>query len=405
MRISFWDSGFRSADKLPNSTLTILGNNNIRLYGWFTETDVVGALRYASYGIEVVDTTGVPKNETDLAAKIATLNDTMNFWNANGLHNNPFIGFTFDHEEMRGLARFNTTQLDTMNEMVTRLVDFVTGRGYKIFSTTYLMTVNDLLDGDEDVSTINFIPFDPAWNVSHFDWMVYRTEIAIEYDEPSPVFTYEWARWIRYFMLQTGGPELLAKASMSIGVTSDELPLYRDPGGLDEFMMDVKICHAMGIPEIKIFYFGRNTDDMFLGRWGEAGLIRMLDEIQNYTSISFPFVRRATFFGNLKGAENPTGSVFGFIYQDFWLEESIGVLSTVILFALLLVPIILAAAGVRMSSPAGRERKDWLGKAWLDRTLMMARLASLVLIVLLAIWIPLALANFGIFNWNLSSFL
>jgi len=405
MRVSFWGSGFRSQAELPNSTLSILGSNNIRLYGWFDEYNVAGALRYASRGVEVVDTTGVPKNDTELTEKIASLNNTMNFWDANGLRNNPFLGFTFDHEEMRGLARFNATQYATMKEMVRQLANFVTSRGYQLFSTTYLMTINDLLDGDEDVSTINFVPFDPAWNVSHFDWMVYRTEIAIEYDEPSPVFTYEWARWIKHFMLRTGGPALLARASMSIGVTSDELPLYRDPGGLDEFLMDVKICHAMGIPEIKIFYLGRASDEMFLGKWGEAGLIHMLDEIQNYTSVSFPFVRRATFFGNLKGAENPTGSVFGFMYQDFWLEESIGMLTFVLLFMILLVPPFLASMSTKLPLSRGREPRRLPNVRWLGTALVAIKIATIALAVMLAIWIPLSLANFGIFTWDINEFL
>ncbi|MEX2716644.1 MAG: hypothetical protein Q6370_010120 [Candidatus Sigynarchaeota archaeon] len=405
MRVSFWDSGFRSPSELPNSTLSILGNNNIRLYGWFSETNLVGAARYASFGIEVVDATEMPENETELAQQIAALNATMNFWDAHGLRNKPFIGFTFDHEEMRGLARFNATRYATMKEMVRQLADFITGRGYQLFSTTYLMTINDLLDGDEDVSTINFVPFDPAWNVSHFDWMVYRTELAIEYDEPSPVFTYEWARWIKHFMLRTGGPALFAKASMSIGVTSNELPLYRDPGGLDEFLMDVKICHAMGIPEIKIFYLGKTSEMMFLGKWGNAGLIRMLGELQNYTSVSFPFVRRATFFGNLKGTENPTGSVFGFMYQDFWLEESIGLLTIMLFFVILVLPTFFACIGARVPLPRATNPRRCPDVKWLDSSLVAIKITTIVLVVILAIWIPLSFMNFEFFTWDFNEFL
>ncbi len=80
-------------------------------------------------------------------------------------------------------------------------------------------------------------------------------------------------------------------------------------------------------------------------------------------------------------------------------------LSTVLLFALLLVPVILAAAGVRTLFPASRDCRTLPWKAWLDRTLMVVRLASLAMIVLLAIWMLLALANFEIFTWDPSLFM
>ena len=394
MRVSFWDSGF----DLPGSTLDLLSSHDIRLYGWYNYYDVAGAQYYANHSLEVVPVCHMPKSTAELQDLLAFIGGIMDFWDINNLYRKPFIGFTFDHEEMRGVRYFNETEYRDMVTAVGNFTDYVTSRGYEVFSTTYLMPIGDLLDGDADVSIDNFDPFDPTWNVTHFDWMVYRTEIAIEYDESSAYFTYEWARYIKHFMLNLGGPSLFAKASMSIGVTSDELPLYRDPNGLDEFMLDVKICHAMEIPEIKIFYLGNPDGGTFLGKWGNDGIERLVCELQNYTQVAVPFKRRATFLGNLKGAENPTGSIFGFIFQDFWLEEWMSIVPWIWIIFLLVIPLV--TLRIRFTSePKYNPRKRPHQRNALDRALIFARIALFALICFILGWVAASFINPSIFDW------
>nr|MDO8115779.1 hypothetical protein [Candidatus Sigynarchaeota archaeon] len=311
IQVSFWDAGL----DLPNQTLSILGSYNVCIYGWVNQNDIANARRYADHGVSLVKVIGMPDNEEELDGRIQFVNSTMNFWDANNLTGNPWLGFAFDKEEMDGIARYNSSKFQEAKDAVGALADFISSRGYGLYQTEYLLTINDLLDGDEEVAINNFDPIDFSWNLSHFDWMIYRAEIAIEYNEPSPFFTYEWARWIRYYAITMGGDALFQKTSMSIGVTSDELPLYRGYEGLAEITMDAQICQSVGIPEIIIFSL-----DGFFDEYGIDGFQEFMTALLGFDHVDIAYNRRATFFGNLKGNENPTGSVFGFFFQDKWLD-------------------------------------------------------------------------------------
>ncbi|MFX0103053.1 MAG: hypothetical protein ACFFCS_26035 [Candidatus Hodarchaeota archaeon] len=393
MQISFWGGVNR-----PDSTLQILGDNNINLHAWIgsgTDSEDFDRITHAaSFGIKVVKYLGMPTDMAEAAEKIAEVEYIMDFWDASGLRNNPFIGFVTDEEKMVGVEYYNETWYQEAIEAVHDLTDYINSRGYKYFNTEYLMTIGDLLDGDHDLGINNRVPFDPTWNMSHFDWMVYRNERAIEYDEPYEYFTYEWARYIKHFMLEIGGEEFFSKASMSIGVTSYSMPLYRPPRGLEEFLLDVKICHAMGISEIKIFALSS-----FLEIWGNEGLQRLVDEVNNYTEVSFQYRRRATFLGNLKGVENPTGSVFGFMYQDAWLDEWIGFIPSAWLAIIIGLSVLSAFFKFREKkrklTEDGKDKRDRL-----DYVLVACRIAMFLLmfmsvfLLINGFWYP------EFFEWN-----
>ena len=400
MRVSFWASGFG----LENSTLEILSEHDIRLFGWFNPYDMPGAQRYALFGVEVIPYIPFPNPLKDqdrfsLEAVLAYADARMDFWDANGLKDAPFTGFAFDQEDWNHVYTFNAAAYQQSIEWTRELNEHINSRGYELFLTEYLTSINDLLDGDHDVSINTFNPFDPTWNVSHFDWMIYRTEVAILYNEPSVMFTYEWARHIRRFMLEIGGEEFFAKSSMSIGVTSDELPLYRDPGGLDEFLLDVKVCHAMEISNVIIFYL-----NFFMDKWGDEGLVRMMEMLDTYTSVSFPFRRRATFFGNLKREDNPLGSAFGFMYQDFWLDEWVGITPVAWLIGLAIV-VTLSSLGFlgkkrrQASKVIDAETKPAYKDDALDKVLIGARVALVACIVASIAMAAVVFSDFTVFQW------
>lgn len=392
MRVSFWESGLN----LPNSTLEILGEHDIRLFGWISGYDDANARRYAQHGVQVALYVKLPQpaQGATLANVLQYVTTRMDHWDAQGLRRAPYIGFTFDQEDWKHVHRFNETAYRQAVEWTRELNEYINARGYELFLTEYMTSINDLLDADHDVSINTFNPFDLGWNVSHFDWMIYRTEIAIAYNEPSVTFTYEWARHIRRFMLEMGGASLYAKASMSIGVTSDQLPLYRDPGGLDEFLLDVKVCHAMEISNVIIFYL-----PYFLDKWGEDGLTRMMDELDTYNRVSFTFKRRATFMGNLKREDNPTGSAFGFMYMDAWLDEWVGTVPLACLLALATVPIVTCGIrfGRRKRAPPEPERFHRITA--IDAFLVGARVALLAFVFASIMATVVVFFDVTVFQW------
>lgn len=318
LNVSFWTSEWR----FNNDTLDVLNSYNIRLFAWIDGYNVSEMVRYAEHGVEVVKVLSFRSSISDWGLTYTEADNLMDLWDT--VDPCPFIGFTFDIEKWNFIHEVNETWYEEICNVVGDFIDHVNSRGYQVFITEYMLTIPDLLDGDYDISILDGNPFDINWNAAHFDWMVYRAEQAINYNEPHEYFTYQWANQIKNLMLKIGGHSLLAKSSMSIGVTTDKLPLYQGPNGLNEFIKDVKICHAMEISNIIIFYVGNDPGDdnySFFSLYGIDGLHEMMNQLNTYTYIDIPFKRRTTFLGNLKMEQNPTGSVFGFIYQDFWMEK------------------------------------------------------------------------------------
>lgn len=384
MRVSFWS--YNSRVTLPDSTLQILGNNHARLFGGVGAATKVQGDKCAAYGVELVQLIEMPKNQQHLATVIARADSFMDTWASLGFTKNPYIGFVFDQEDMNGLHEFKEAYNEEASKAVQDLQSYLASRGYQLFMTEYMLTIGDLLDGDADLANNNLDPIDFTWNITQFDWMLYRAESAIAYNEPHAMFTYEWARFMKAATMQLGGEALFKKTSFSIGVANDDMPLYRDPGGLDELLLDAKICQAMGIPAINVFQLGEKNGDEFLGKWGDAGLQRFFDELRTFSTVAFTFERRATFFGNLKGTDNPTGSVFGFFFQDAFLDAWVGFLAIPWIVVLVVSPLVLAWRG-RFKPPAPRlATKRAYSNDWIDRALIIARVALYAMLWLLPAW-------------------
>ena len=391
MQISFWGGSYSLSDE----ELTVLGNYNIRLFGWgYKRYDrLAQAQRIASYGVEVIPIIHFPDDASDLENSINDAATWIDYWNNNSLKANPFLGFTFDKEDWETVVQYNETAFDEAVQAVHDLASYINGRGYELFLTEYMVTINDLLDGDHDVAISTHNPFDPTWNLSHFDWMIYRDEDAIDYNEPNAYFTYEWARSIKHFMLEIGGPTFFEKSSMSLGVTSDTLPLYRGPNGLDEFLKDVKICQATGIREIKIFSYRG-----FIELWGAEGIEKMMQELQSFSKIGIPFKRKATFFGNLKMPENPTGSVFGFMYQDAWLNKWVGITPIIWLVFLLGVSVFVSFLSFK-SKNKKNEKVPRYSRGFVDNLLIFSRIVLVALIIGMSAWVITTMLAPTIYNF------
>ncbi len=391
IQVSFWSTG----REYTNETLAILGSYNARLYGWFNPYNVPFANRYADVNVTLVPVISMPEDQDDLEYWIPYVNNTMNFWDANNLTHRPWLGFTFDKEEMDGIARYNATKYYEAIDAVHALADFIAARGYGLYQTEYMLTINDLLDGDNEVAINNFDPIDFSWNIAHFDWMIYRSEIAIQYNEPSPYFTYEWARWIRHYARAMGGDELFSKTSMSIGVTTDDLPLYAGYDGLAEIIIDAQVCQSVGVPEIIVFILSG-----FLEEYGTAGLVEFMDALYGFDHVDISFNRRATFFGNLKGNENPSGSVFGFFFQDLWLDQWVENLPLIWVPALCTAPFtcILPRSGPRKQAGTPHGRGSVAPRAPIDFVLITSRVVLVVLAITISIYSVVSWTNFTGFD-------
>jgi hypothetical protein len=336
MRVSFWASGFN----LPNHTLSELGTYNIRLFVWSNAYDIAGAQRYASFGVQMARVISFQDDPTKWDKNYEDATENMDFWDANGLQHKPWLGFVFDIEKWKLIPSYNESNYRMILEHMNNFTAYVGSRNYSVFFTNYLMNIGDLYDGDEHVSILNMDPanYTLTTGLGHYDWMIYRAETAISYSEPHEYFTYQYGTQIKNYMLHLGGEELFKKASMSLGVTSSEMPLYVGEKGFQEFMQDVKIAHALEFSNIIIFVLGRpQTEDGFF-EWGNDSISRMMEELNTYESVEFHYKRRASFLGNLKMEQNPTGSYFGFLYQDCWLNENVGFFTPWILGLIIIVP-------------------------------------------------------------------
>ena len=60
-----------------------------------------------------------------------------------------------------------------------------------------------------------------------------------------------------------------------------------------------------------------------MGLWGMYGFDWITEGINNWTTLDLAYSRSATFFGNIKYLDNPTGSVFGNFWLDLFLDNGI----------------------------------------------------------------------------------
>jgi len=333
MKIWFWTSG---PNKLDNSTLDIMSSYNIGVKAWGYYKDE-NWTRFKDRNIPVVLIDEFPTQEDQWSTWFDDLIEKMNYFDTNPQL--PFVGFVDDMEHLAGISKYNSTWYNKFVEFIQNTTNYVKERGYHFHITQWLASNNDLRDNDYDLSIVYENPFDPIkmQNISSIDWMVYRSESVILYDEPFEYFTYHWAKNIRNYMeflekkynLPKG--TWSTKSSMSIGVTKNRNSFYTfnsklNPNAKQQFFNEVLMCHAAKISQITIFITGEldDGDGFFRLIGGNEGLIELLNLINNYDKIVIPYKKRATFFGNLKMLSNITGSIFGLIYSDCFYDYLTG---------------------------------------------------------------------------------
>ncbi|MHA1340665.1 MAG: hypothetical protein ACTSRZ_11045 [Promethearchaeota archaeon] len=344
MKIWFWTFG---PNKLDNTTLDIMSAYNISVKAWGDYKDEEWT-RFKDRNIQVVLIEEFPTYEDHWSSWFDDLIEKMDYFDNHP--ELPFVGFVDDMEHLEGIAKYNSTWYNKFVEFIQNTTNYVKSRGYQFHITQWLASNNDLRDNDYDVSIVYDNPFDPIkmQNISSIDWMVYRSESAILYDEPFEYFTYHWAKNIRNYMefleekYNLSNGTWTSKASMSIGVTKNENSFYTfntrlNPDAKQQFFKEVLMCHAAKISQITIFIAGRlDNEDGFFGLvGGNEGLIELLNLVNIYDKIVIPYKRRATFFGNLKMLSNITGSIFGLIYSDCFYDYLTGYFVFIWIFSLI----------------------------------------------------------------------
>ena len=232
----------------------------------------------------------------------------------------------------------------------------------------------------------------------------------MQYDEPYEYFTYQWAKYIADYMHYIedtngfGRGYWLNRTGMSIGVAADQMYTYNtdlrnSDVALEELIRDAKICHACEIGEIAIFYF-----PFFIEQWGSAGLQQLIDEVNSYTSVSFKYHRRATYFGNLKWASNSNGSVFGLLFCDGLYEEWVGYLGLIWLVLLLVLPWLFLSSKIGIKDESeqgfgkgGKSLEDHNTLKRADTGTIILRTSLFGLAALVFIWVFLV-ANIFVFT-------
>nr|MDO8119147.1 hypothetical protein [Candidatus Sigynarchaeota archaeon] len=159
-------------------------------------------------------------------------------------------------------------------------------------------------------------------------------------------------------------------------------------------------CQSVGIPEIIIF-----SIDGFFDEYGIDGFQEFMTALLGFNHVGLVFNRRATFFGNLKGNENPTGSIFGFFFQDKWLDAWVGIVPGSWAIGLCIVPFITLFISPR-KMPTEKERGDEDHEITKQRTplsklLVITRVALVSITVFMAIFAVVSLINLTIFNLDI----
>ncbi len=321
--LSFWEWDDWSDHN--NATLDKLAQYNISLYGGHPYGDIYqeNMTRYSDRGLKVRPTISYDYNSN----QNNTLEDMINWisWYETDNHSDycPVDGFMVDIENGGTLYEFNRTLNDLRASYNEELIEYAHNHNFSMHFTAMHTTINDIRDGDYDVSIYNQLNCVPPTGWDTWNWMLYRTESATSYEEKSPYFTYIWVKEITDSFKAVYGDKFKDKYSVSIGVTSDDRALYADPDGLDQLIWDLRICDALKIPEVIIFNLNPLDSDDFLGMFGLAGIDEIMNKMNNWTTLELPYSRSATFFGNIKYEGNPMGSVFGNYIWDLYLDNGL----------------------------------------------------------------------------------
>lgn len=320
--ISFWewDSDWTDHD---NATLDKLALYNISLYGGhdYGDTYQENMTRYYVRNIKIRPTISYDYSENpnstleDLSAWIA--------WYEADNHSDycPVDGFMVDIENGGTLFEFDRNTNELRASYNEELIQYAHLHNFSMHFTAMHTTINDQRDGDLDVSIYNQLNSVPPTSWDSWNWMLYRTESATSYEEKSPYFTYLWVKEIKDTFQYIYGDKYQDKYSISIGVTSDDRPLYAEAGGLDQLIWDLRICDALKVSEVIIFNLNPLDGDDFLGMYGLAGIDEIMNKTNDWDILELPYSRSATFFGNIKYLANPTGSVFGNFWLDLFLDN------------------------------------------------------------------------------------
>lgn len=336
MRVSFW-----GGQNLNNSTLDILSTHDSRLFVWANPIDEAKWQRFDDRNINIIVVNGFESNESLWTQDLAEMETIINILDTQ--NHTSVVGFADDMEMLTRIIEFNQSYYDKYVSYIQNKTNFVQSRGYEYHVTQWLASLNDYRDSDNEMSVVYKNPFDPVRfaNLSSIGWMIYRSEMAIKYDEPYDYFTHHWASQVYNYMdfIEKQNNYVDGfwknKSTISIGVT-EESSLYTfnidlNPKARDNFMQELKICHANRISEVIIFIAGETdstgagTEGFFRMIGGDEGLIQMYNELESYEEVKIVYKRRATFFGNLKMLSNSSGSVFGLFYSDVIYNSSTGI--------------------------------------------------------------------------------
>lgn len=309
-RISFWE--WDDWTDHDNATLDKLAKYDMNLYGGHPYGDqyMTRMKDYYERGIKVRPT-GDNRGWIDWIENKSTYG-----WNFC-----PVDGFIEDIENGGSLYKFDRDKNEDERAEYEELIDYVQKHNFTQSFTAMHTTINDQRDGDLDVSIFNQILSFPPLDWDSWNWMLYRSESATSYEEESPYFTYLWVKEIKDTVKELYGDKYLDKLSISVGVTAEDRNLYTKDDGLDELVWDLRICDALEIPEVVIFILNPLNGSDFLGMYGLKGLREIAEGINDWDTLKLYYKRSATFFGNIKYLENPTGSVFGNYWLDIFLDD------------------------------------------------------------------------------------
>ncbi len=399
MEIKFWGGG---ADDFENDTLEILGENNITICGWIGIDDID---RYSRFNISTYKVKDIPKNEDpeETTQFYQDIDFYMDMADSKPLWHGNFKGFIADYENLDTIARFNETSYCEGIENITAGIEYIRSRGYEYSICETMHNLGDFYDNDPDVDVVYNNPFAPVQfeNITSINWMVYRSEKAILYDEPYEYFTYQWAshitRYLHHLEDQYGYPRgfWANRSGMSIGVSRDALYTYNSDlrgfeASLEELIKDAQIAYSCGIGDVTVFYLRH-----FVENWGNEGLVQFIEETRNFETVSFKYKRRATYFGNLKWASNVNGSVFGLFFCDGLYSNWFGFLALIWIILLVVVPIGFMfrkmddPSKLRIGKKGREEKKQEVNESIdkiADKSDIILRSSFFVLLGLILIW-------------------
>ena len=312
-RISFWEWDGEWDDH-DNATLDKLNQYNMSLYGGYGR-DIAYKTRMEWYWDRNISVYATGDNYEWI--------EWIETERAGGWDKCPVEGFIEDIENGGGLFDFNRSRNEQARADHEELIDYVHKHNMTQSFTAMHSTINDQRDGDLDVSIFNKIHSVPPLDWDSWNWMIYRTEGATSYEEKSPYFTYIWVKEMKNTFNLIYGDRYDNKLSVSLGVTEEKRDLYGAEDGMNQLLWDLRICDALKIPEVIIFVLNNVNSSNFMGLWGIEGFDIIAEGINNWTTLDLAYSRSATFLGNIKYLENPTGSVFGNFWLDIFLDNGI----------------------------------------------------------------------------------